>query len=38
MTTSRISGFYNMTIEERRQKIADAAALTPPDLGAWISG
>lgn len=38
MTTSRISGFYNMTIEERRQKLADAAALTPPDLGAWTSG
>jgi len=38
MTTSRISGFYNMTIEERRQKLADAAALTPPDLDAWTSG
>lgn len=38
MTTSRISGFYNMTLDERRQKIADAAALTPPDLGAWTSG
>ncbi|MCB9112663.1 MAG: hydroxymethylglutaryl-CoA reductase, degradative [Anaerolineales bacterium] len=39
MTTSRISGFYNMTIEERRAKIADAlAAPTPPDLGAWTSG
>ena len=38
MTTSRISGFYNMTLEERRQKLADAAALTPPDLGAWTSG
>ena len=38
MTTSRISGFYNMTLEERRAKLADAAALTPPDLGAWTSG
>ena len=38
MTTSRISGFYNMTLDERRQKLADAAALTPPDLGAWTSG
>ena len=38
MTTSRISGFYNMTLDERRQKLADAAALTPPDLGAWTLG
>ncbi|HNA90337.1 MAG TPA: hypothetical protein PK989_13565, partial [Anaerolineales bacterium] len=39
MTTSRISGFYNMTLDERRAKIAEALApLTPPDLGAWTSG
>ncbi len=38
MTTSRISGFYNMTLDERRAKLADAAALTPPDLAAWTSG
>ncbi|KAA0265049.1 MAG: 3-hydroxy-3-methylglutaryl-CoA reductase, partial [Chloroflexi bacterium] len=39
MTTSRISGFYNMTLEERRAKIEEALSLqTPPDLGAWTSG
>ena len=39
MTTSRISGFYNMTIEERRTKLAEAlSAPTPLDLGAWTSG
>ena len=39
MTTSRISGFYNMSIEERRAKLVEALALpTPPDLGAWTSG
>src|SRR6266516_3574466 len=32
MTTSRISGFYNMTIEERRAKLADAANQTPESL------
>ncbi|GMV33821.1 MAG: hydroxymethylglutaryl-CoA reductase, degradative [Chloroflexi bacterium CFX1] len=36
--TSRIPHFYNMTIEERRQKISDAAALPPPELGAWTQG
>jgi hydroxymethylglutaryl-CoA reductase len=44
MTTSRISGFYNMTLEERRAKLADAVTspegtgLTPEDLSAWTSG
>lgn len=39
MTTSRISGFYNMSIEERRAKLVEALSLqTPPDLGAWTSG
>jgi len=37
MTTSRISGFYNMTMDERRAKIAEALQ-TPLDLGAWASG
>ena len=32
MTNSRISGFYNLTIEERLAKIADAPHLTPKDL------
>ena len=32
MTNSRISGFYNMTLEERRAKLAEAAAQTPEGL------
>lgn len=39
MTTSRISGFYNMTLDQRREKIADAlASSTPPDFAPWTSG
>ena len=38
MTTSRISGFYNMTIEERRAKLADAANQTPESLLPFSSG
>lgn len=38
MTNSRISGFYNLTIEERRAKIADSAHLTPEDLLPFTSG
>jgi hydroxymethylglutaryl-CoA reductase len=37
MTTSRISGFYNMTIEERRLKLAEASDRTPEDLSAWTT-
>ena len=32
MTTSRISGFYNMTLEERRAKLEEQVALTPEGL------
>jgi hydroxymethylglutaryl-CoA reductase len=38
MTNSRISGFYNMTIEERRAKLADAADQTPESLSGWTTG
>ncbi|MDL1910815.1 hydroxymethylglutaryl-CoA reductase [Chloroflexi bacterium CFX6] len=38
MTTSRIPGFYNTTLEERRVKLADAAGQTPEDLSAWTLG
>lgn len=39
MTNSRISGFYNMTLEERREKIVEAlASETPPDLAPWTHG
>jgi hydroxymethylglutaryl-CoA reductase len=32
MTNSRIPGFYNLTLDERREKIADAAHQTPESL------
>ena len=38
MTTSRISGFYNLTIEERRAKLADASLLSPLELAPWTTG
>ena len=44
MTTSHISGFYNLTLEERRDKIADSvsspegAPLTSEELLPFISG
>ena len=40
MTTSRISGFYNMTIEARRKKLAEivASAPTPVELDSWTTG
>jgi hydroxymethylglutaryl-CoA reductase len=38
MTNSRISGFYNLTIDERRAKIADSLHLTPEDLLSFSSG
>jgi hydroxymethylglutaryl-CoA reductase len=38
MTTSRISGFYNLTLEQRRAGLAEAAALAPDDLAAYLAG
>ena len=38
MGTSRIPGFYNLTIEERLTQAALAAGLKPEDLSAWTSG
>ena len=38
MTSSRISGFYNLTLDERRAKIADNSPLTPEDLLPFASG
>ena len=44
MTTSRISGFYNLTIDERHAKIADSLSspegthLTPKELLPFIDG
>ncbi len=37
MTTSRISGFYNLTLDERRAKLAESASLTPDDLAAYAT-
>ncbi len=38
MTNSRISGFYNLTLEERRAKLAEAANQTPEDLIPFTTG
>jgi hydroxymethylglutaryl-CoA reductase len=38
MTSSRIPGFYNLTLEERRAKLADASHLTPGDLLPFTTG
>ena len=38
MTSSRISGFYNLPLDERRAKIADNSSLTPEDLLPFPSG
>ncbi len=37
MTNSRIPGFYNLTLDERRAKLADAAALSPDSLAVYAS-
>jgi hydroxymethylglutaryl-CoA reductase len=38
MGTSRLTGFYKMTLEERLATTASAAQLTPEDLSAWLVG
>src|SRR3990172_9400185 len=38
MTNSRIPGFYNLTLEERRAKLAEAADRTPEDLLPFTTG
>ena len=38
MTTSRIPGFYNMTLAERRAKLAEAALQTPESLLPFTTG
>jgi len=37
MTTSRISGFYNLTLEERRAKLAESASLSPDVLAVYAT-
>jgi len=38
MTNSRISGFYNMTLDERHAQLAKAALQTPEDLLPFTTG
>jgi hydroxymethylglutaryl-CoA reductase len=38
MTSSRISGFYNLSMDERRAKIGDSSHLTPEDLLPFTDG
>ena len=38
MTSSRIPGFYNLTMEERRAKLAEASHLSPEDLFPFTTG
>ena len=38
MTNSRISGFYNMTLEERRAMLTDSSGLTPENLTPFATG
>src|SRR5215208_223492 len=38
MTNSRISGFYNMTLDERRARLGETSALTPEDLAPFTTG
>ena len=38
MTSSRISGFYNLPLDERHAKIVDNSPLTPEDLLPFASG
>jgi hydroxymethylglutaryl-CoA reductase len=38
MTNSRIAGFYNQTLDQRRANLLDASGLTAPELAAWTTG
>src|SRR5512137_204905 len=38
MGTSRIAGFYKLTLEQRLAQAASAADLTPEELSAWKTG
>jgi hydroxymethylglutaryl-CoA reductase len=35
MSHSRIPGFYNLPLDERRRRLAESAGLDPEDLSAW---
>jgi hydroxymethylglutaryl-CoA reductase len=38
LTTSRLSGFYDLSLEQRHAMLANAANLTPDDLLPWTAG
>ena len=38
MTNSRLSGFYNLSMEERRAKLAESASLSPDSLSVYDKG
>jgi hydroxymethylglutaryl-CoA reductase len=38
MTSSRIPGFYNLTLDERRQKVTDSAGIELPEAAPWQTG
>ena len=38
MGTSRLAGFYNLSLEERLARAALAAGLTPEELSVWTTG
>ncbi|HUF00619.1 MAG TPA: hydroxymethylglutaryl-CoA reductase, degradative [Anaerolineales bacterium] len=38
MANSHISGFYNMTLDERRAKLVEASQLAPDDLSPFTTG
>jgi hydroxymethylglutaryl-CoA reductase len=37
MMTSRIPGFYNLTLDDRRAKLAESSGLSPNDLAPYVS-
>jgi hydroxymethylglutaryl-CoA reductase len=37
MKTSRITGYYNLSIDERRTKLTEAAGIAPEDINAFVS-
>jgi hydroxymethylglutaryl-CoA reductase len=38
MSNSKISGFYKLSLEDRRAKAAEAAGLDQEELSAWLTG
>src|SRR5512146_2626452 len=38
MSNSRMPGFYNLSLDDRRRQAAQSSGLAPQDLSAWDSG